>query len=249
MSLWFVVPAHGRVELTRICLRQLRQTCNALIDHGIEATAVVVADDENLDTARKLGFGWVNRDNRFLSRRFNDGIQLACDPNINPRPANYVVPCGSDDWVDHRLFLDLPPRDTIAAFQHMSFVSEDGREISPSLVNYPGGCGIRVYRRDVVAGLDYRPADEDRRSGCDTSILVHLRRHWGERLKLDHRDSDPRQIVDFKSAGQQINSYEAVARWRRTPYADHPLEQLATFFPSDAIVQMEAYYSKALVPA
>ena len=53
MSLWFCVPAHGRYELTRICLEQLRRTCDAL---PYEATAVVIADDENLHTAYELGF-------------------------------------------------------------------------------------------------------------------------------------------------------------------------------------------------
>src|SRR5687767_4792022 len=100
-SLWFVVPAFGRVELARICLRQLRRTCDALQAEGVEATAVVIADDENLDAARELGFGTIERDNRAVSRKFNDGIQLALDPAYNPRPGDYVVPCGSDDWVDH----------------------------------------------------------------------------------------------------------------------------------------------------
>ena len=126
-SLWFVVPAHGRVELARICLRQLRRTCDALALEGVEATAVVVADDENLNTARALGFGTVERNNAFTSRKFNDGIQFALDPEWNPRPADYVVPCGSDDWVDHRLFLHLPRPDTMIGFQRMSFVREDGR--------------------------------------------------------------------------------------------------------------------------
>ena len=79
-------------RLTAICLRQLRRTCDSLAENGVQATAVVIADDENLDTARELGFGTVDRDNRFISRRFNDGIQLACDPEFNPRPADYVVP-------------------------------------------------------------------------------------------------------------------------------------------------------------
>lgn len=51
-SLWFIVPAHGRAQLARICLGQLRRTCDALNAEGIAATAVVIADDENLDTAR-----------------------------------------------------------------------------------------------------------------------------------------------------------------------------------------------------
>src|SRR5688572_14547654 len=109
-SLWFIVPAHGRTELARICLRQLWRCCHDLIENGVDATAVVVADDENLDTARDLGFGWVRHDNQYTSQKFNEGIYLACN---NPRPADYVVPCGSDDWVDYRLFLELPPTDTM----------------------------------------------------------------------------------------------------------------------------------------
>src|SRR4051794_2342619 len=106
-SLFFIVPAAGRESLARVCLRQLRRTCDALQAEGIDANAVVIADDRNLRTATELGFGTVRRDNHFLARKFNDGIQLACDPQINERPVDYVVPCGSDDWVDHRLFLDL----------------------------------------------------------------------------------------------------------------------------------------------
>ena len=69
----------------------------------------MIADDENLDTAAELGFATVRRDNRFLARKYNDGIQLALDPSVNPRPADYAVPFGSDDWVDHRIFHRLPP--------------------------------------------------------------------------------------------------------------------------------------------
>lgn len=248
-TLWFVVPAHGRAELTRICLRQLRRTCEALTDHGVEASAVVISDDENLDTARELGFGWVKRNNRFLSRKYNDGIQKACDKQFNPRPVDYVVPCGSDDWVDYRLFLDLPAEDMIVGFKRMSFVREDGQEVSEALVNYPGGCGIRIYPRQVMAGLDYRPADEDRVSGCDTSILVNLHQHWQHGIRLHHPDTDPRQIVDWKSHGQQINSFEHVSRWRRRSTMRAPLEELADVFPAEALDEMAAYQASRLVSA
>jgi hypothetical protein len=107
-SLWFCVPVAGRERLTGICLRQLRRTCDSLTQEGVDATAVIVGDDTNLDTAHELGFATVERDNQYLSRKFNDGMQLACDRRYNPRPADYVVPLGSDDWVDHNIFLDLP---------------------------------------------------------------------------------------------------------------------------------------------
>lgn len=251
-SLWFCVPVHGRIPLTSICLRQLRRTCDSLIEEGIEATAVVIGDRENLNALPDLGFGMIERDNRFLSRKFNDGIQLACDPDYNPRPADYVVPCGSDDWVDYRIFCDLPPADTVLGFQRISFVREDGREISSSNVSYVGGCGIRVYPRQMMADVGYRPADEDRKRACDTSILTNVQR--AHPLKVAHANIDHRQIVDWKTPGQQLNTYVAVSRWRdRTSEANDPFTVLTGVFPTEALEEMAGHYEmireRELVPA
>jgi hypothetical protein len=244
-SLWFVVPAHGRLSLTRVCLRQLRRTCDALGDAGIEATAVVIADDENLDTARQLGFATVRRDNRFLSRKFNDGIQLALDPRFNPRPADYVVPCGSDDWVDWRLFTDLPKQDTMIGFPRMSFVREDGRQLTATHLTYEGGAGIRIWPRWILEGVGYRPADEDRPRGCDTSILVNTRAATRP-FSVAHFDTDSRWIVDWKSYGTQVNAYDQVTtRWRSEPLGD-PFDVLAGLYPDEALADMRAHYGLVL---
>ncbi len=247
-SLWFVVPAHGRRQLATICLRQLRRTCDALQENGVDATAVVIADDENLDTARELGFGTVRRDNRFLSRRFNDGIQLALDKRYNPRRADYVVPCGSDDFVDWRLFTDLPSQDTLLAFPNLSFVREDGQELRAVRLDYPGGAGIRVWPRKLLERVGFRPAAEDLRRGCDTSMLVNVDRELASGLKVEYRDTDPRQIVDWKSHGQNVNPYDTVAtRWRGETLGN-PWDALEDMYPSDALESMAAHYG-ALVPA
>jgi hypothetical protein len=124
-----------------------------------------------------LGFGTVERDNRYVSRRFNDGIQLACDPRYNPHPADYVVPCGSDDFVDWRIFTRLPMKDTVLGFQRISFVREDGMEMTTRFLNYVGGCGIRVYPRQVVEQLGFRPGDEDREGLRHVDSLQPPTRH------------------------------------------------------------------------
>ena len=85
-SLWFVMPAHGRLELAAICLRQLRRTIDSLDDNGIRASAVVVACDENLDTARELGFGWVERDNQFVSRALQRRRPARVRPHLQSAP-------------------------------------------------------------------------------------------------------------------------------------------------------------------
>lgn len=252
-SLWFVVPCHGRVDLARVCLRQLRRTCDALVDHGIEATAVIVADDENLTTAHELGFATVDRDNTFLGKKFNDGIQLALDPKFNPRPADYICPMGSDDWIDWRILITLPDPDRVLAFQHLSFVREDGREISAAKVNYPGGCGMRVYSAELMFLLGYRPADEDRTRACDTSILVNLRRahevEYGRRLLIAHLQTDPAQIVDWKNSGEQINTFEDVSQWFRGPAGSDPFVALADTYPAEALDEMREVYARAPVMA
>lgn len=248
MNLWFVMPAHGREELAAVCMRQLRRTCDSLTEHGIEATAVVIADDGNLDTARGLGFGTVERNNRFLAQKFNDGIQLALDPEVNPRPANYVCPIGSDDWIDYRILLTLPSPDRVLGFRNLSFVREDGREISYAKVGYAGGCGMRVYPRELMALVGYRPADEDRKRACDTSILNNVRREWQARhpgydLLIAHLDTDPRQIVDWKTEGVQINDYRNITGVWRGERHDDPFEVLAGVYPDEALEDMRAFYA------
>jgi hypothetical protein len=241
-SLWFVVPVHGRHRLTRICLTQLGRTCEQLMNAGIDATAVVIGDDENLEVAAGLGFATVERDNTYLARKFNDGIQLACDPHHNPRPADYVVPCGSDDWVDHRLFLDLPPKDTMVGFLRLAVVREDGREIVSRTIATRGGTGIRIYPRQLLEPVYFRPADEDRKRGCDTSILTNLGHVHGDGMKVVHRHLHDHQIVDWKSPVEQLNTYESLQVFGGSDAAD-PFEVLSETYPHDLLNEMREHYA------
>ena len=244
-SLWFVVPADGRAQLTRICLKQLRYTCDRLIENGIDATAVVVAADENLDTAQELGFAVFGRVNEPLGRKFNDGIAFALDPEMNERPADYVVMCGSDDWVDWRLFLELPPRDAMLAFRLAAFVSEDGRQIVSREIDYQGGVGIRVYPRKLLEGLRYRPADEKIARGCDTSIWVNVKRSHSRPPRILYGDRHPWQIVDWKSSSKQLNGYaEITTRFHRGEHATDPFETLRGVYPDDLLDEMSAHYER-----
>ncbi len=244
-SLWFVVPVYRRLQLTAICLRQLRRTCDALIEEGIAASAVIVGDSHDLRALRpdSLRFAHVIRDNEYVSRKFNDGIQLATDPKFNPAPADYVVPCGSDDWVDHRLFRRLPPRDTMYGFQQASFVREDGQEISSTFLQFHGGAGIRIIPRELVVPLHYRPADEDRERGCDTSIMRNLRLCHDDAFKVEHRHLHDRQIVDWKTPTTQLNDYTSYTRGRRSQRESDPFTELERYYPHDAIEEMRSLYA------
>jgi hypothetical protein len=242
-GLWFCVPVYGRVRLTGICLRQLRRTCDSLTENGVHASAVIVGDDTNLDTAHDLGFATVERDNRYLSRKFNDGIQLACDHRYNPRPADYVVPLGSDDWVDWQIFLDLPPQNTLVGFQRLAVVREDGQEITTRHLNYTGGSGIRIIPRKLLEPFGFRPADEDRQRACDTSILSNLRRHHTGQMHVMHYHYHDHQIVDWKSPAEQLNSYADLKAHRSTAPASDPFDVLAGAYPADSLEEMQAHYA------
>lgn len=244
-SLWFVVPADGRAELTRICLKQLRHVCDRLGENGIDASAVVVACDENLDTAAELGFAVFARVNQPLSRKFNDGIALALDGRLNGRPADYVVPCGSDDWIDWRILTDLPPPDAMLAFRQAAFVSEDGRQIISREIDYQGGVGIRVYPRQLLETLGYRPADEHRPRGCDTSIWVNVKRAQQREPKIIYGDRHLWQIIDWKSPGTQLNRFDDIAaRFRRGDRPADPFQVLAGLYPQDLLAEMAAHYER-----
>ena len=239
-SLWFVVPAHGREALAAVCLRQLRRTCNALAKGGIDATAVVIADDGNLDVAADLGFGTVEQGNDFLGRKFNDGYEFAAREGVE-----YVVPLGSDDWLDPRLILDAPlSPDTVRCARLCAMVSESGNRMMQVSVPYDGGIGPRIIPTALLAPLDYRPAVEDRQRGIDGTTLGRLRRAHRGSLALTYHDVHPLQLVDWKSRGSNLNTYAMCRVYQTDHGTSRPFEALAKHYPAEALDEMRAVYGR-----
>jgi glycosyltransferase involved in cell wall biosynthesis len=237
-TVFFVVPAHGRLEKTAVCLRQLKRTCDALSEQGFDASAVVVAQDENLETAKGLGFPAVRQDNYPLGRKWNDGYQYAARHG----DADYVIPLGSDDWVDPIILADLPGPTEIRCHRLSSVVSEDGQRISPLRIWYDGGDGVRIFPRNLIERLGCRPADEHRDRAIDTSImhrLVYL--HQGNLPPLKYFDASPWQIVDWKTRGGQLNTYEACLAYRYEAEQD-AWEILRDRYPAESLEEMRKVY-------
>lgn len=246
-SVWFCVPAHGRERLTRACLRQLRRTCDALEAEGVHAQAAVVAEDANLDTARELDFATVRRANQPLGRKWNDAYQLAADPRFNKHPADFVVALGSDDWVHPDLILaHLETDGELRCSRRSSVVREDGRRIAPlhimyQVKGYDFGDGVRMIRSDFLRKVGYRPAEEDRNRAIDTSVWRQLGYAHGRPPRITYTDLHPFQIVDFKSSGEQLNSYarclDHLKGWEQDPW-----RVLARYYPAEALDDMRAVY-------
>lgn len=133
----------------------------------------------------------------------------------------------------------------MVGFQHISIVREDGRELTTRFLNYAGGSGIRIYPRALMEPLGYRPADEDRKRGCDTSILINLTLHHTGRMRVMHHHHHDHQIVDWKSPTEQLNSYHDL-QIHRVAAADttDPFEALAGVYPDEALEEMRQHYAK-----
>lgn len=241
-ALVFVVPAHGRTELARVCLRQLARTCTELTENGLDATAVVVACDENLETARALGFEALDRPNQPLGKRWNDGYEHAARLG-----ADYLVPLGSDDWLDPDLLLrqKLPAPGELLCFRDSAVVREDGRELATLHIRYPGGDGVRVIATETLAPLRFRPAEDTRRRAIDTSILQRLTVALGREPTLRYGDVHALQVVDWKSPAN-LNGYTACLHFRKGPLLD-PWRALRGVYPAVALDEIQTVYGRVPV--
>lgn len=236
-TIWFVIPAHGRYELTEMCLTVLKEyTCAKLKEGGWRSSAVVVADDENLEIARRLDFATVERDNVPLGRKWNDGYELACKYG----EADYVIPLGSDDWIDPRYItaFDMPTDQEIRCHRLTAVVSEDGTRLARLLLTYEGGDGPRIYPARMFRRLGYRPAEEHRARAIDTSTLRRVSRLHG-RPRFVYCDLHPLQVVDFKSPEDQLNGYDACLSHQLGGVEEiEPWEALAQHYPPELVERM-----------
>lgn len=239
-SLWFVVPAHGRLQMAAACLRQLARTCEQLAEYDLRASAVVIAEDENLDIAADLGFATVNRANRPLGRKLNDGYELAALADVD-----YVVPFGTDDVIDPQLLVGDLPTERIRAHRLSAVVDESGAHLRHVKVTYEGGDGVRVIPLQLLKRLRYRPLDEDRNRAMDTSTTTRLGRALNvpQAALFEYRDLHPLQIVEFKSSSEQMNAYQPVSDSfgygdeSSTPFAD-----LEAVYPREFLEEVVGVY-------
>lgn len=239
----FIVPAHGRHAVAEVCLRQLRRTCDVLSEHGTLATAVIIADDENLEIAQDLDFHTVTRDNAQLGRKINDGYFVAG----NDLKADYMVPLGSDDWIDPRWIL-LPQNGETVATHLSTVVNEDCTRLAYLDITF--GDGVRVYSRRTLEKVGFRPAEEHRSRAIDAST------HRGtDAPSIVWHDTHPLAIVDFKTR-ENLNSYHGCAstygskyRQRFQQESEHAdvWERLAAVYPTEAISEMRALHDRELV--
>lgn len=237
VSVWFVTPAWQRYALTAVCLEQRLRVIERLAQEGIEGRCVVVADDENLDIARGFGFDVVERDNEWLGRRFNDGMEYA-----GRHGATWIVPIGSDSWIDPEYLLPLPmPGVTRTAAQYAVVASD---RIAACAVQNASGAGPYLFHRDLLALSGFRPAKDAIRRHVDSSTIAGLRSSPNWRWRKVH----PFQYVGFRGTPHITPYSRLVAKWGKAEHSD-PAVWLTRSYPADLVERALAALGPVAVAA
>ena len=224
MSVWFVTPAWQRFELTRVVLEQRRHVIGHLAERKVEAHCVVVADDANADIAEELGFDVLRSRNYALGRKFNDGIEYAARHG-----AEWVVPIGSDSFIDPAYFLPLPGEGVMRS-STLYALAEPARLGRLKIRNGPGVGPYMIPRTYLPKSL--RPAQDMRKRGVDGSTLAGLKRGYS----VEKVDLHPWQYVGFRRPDPapghpQMNSYSKL--YGRLGVGEEPevTEALSEYYP------------------
>jgi hypothetical protein len=229
-SLLFVIPAWQRVELSTICFRQHSQMLETLRGGGIDAQAVVIADDDNLDAAQAVGLLTLERPNQ-LGAKWNVGYEYA-----GRAAFDYVAALGSDSWYD-------PPEpalpekpDAMLCTRNYTVIDQTGTRQSHLCVRYEGGLGTRIMPTSMLKKCGYRPLEPGRDRYCDTATLEAIKRTYG-RVTFEYSDRHPFEIVGFFS-DVQLTPYRLLLQYWLVEHHD-----------GDAFAGLEEHYPAGLVAA
>jgi hypothetical protein len=236
VSLWFVTPAWQRYELSAVCFDQRVDVIRALAAAGVEARCVVIADDENLDLARERGLDALEAPN-ILSDKFNAGMEYA-----GFHGAEWIVPIGSDSWIDPAYFLPLPSSQVSRTSPLYCAVTAD-RLAELRVDNGKGGAGPYVLHRSRLAPVGFRPATPGLMRRVDSSTVRGL---------AGSPEWRPRNVHAFQYIGfrgtPHITGYDEL--WERWGIREHddPWAVLAEHYPAE-LVERASRALAAAVPA
>lgn len=233
MNVWLIVPAYRRLRVSTVAFAGIRWTLDELGRRGIAAQALVIADDANLKAASDNGFATLERPNRPLGQKWNDGYEHACRAG-----ATHVMPCGSDDWIHPDLIeamLAAGRPDAIVATRGSCAVAPDGSEVSILRIPYEGGDGIRLLPEPLLRRVNHRPTADKRDRAIDGAMRDKLHPiYW------IYVESDPLSIVDFKS-DTNLTAYEKFATAGYV--ADTvPFDALRDLYPAALVDQAHEMY-------
>lgn len=221
-SIWFVTPAWKRFALSDVCFNQRAQTIEELKRVGVDAHCIVVSDDRNLDIAKSYGFETFTRDNDWLGMRFNDGIEYAYNNG-----ADWVVPVGSDSWVQYQYFVPLPEVDRIRTSYYLCTVTRD--RLAHLMIAPNHGGGPYMIGRGLLP-KNARPAKDKINRSTDRSIINGIKKP----IKWNIRNLDKFQHVSFRGTVHITKYSNLVKKWGSSEHTNN-WDLLKTKYDSDLV--------------
>lgn len=244
ISACILSAAWRRFDVTRLVLQQRQALCAELAARGVQATSLIVADDENIDIAREYGALTLEHPNDPLGAKANAGLQHAASL------ADWVVWIGSDDWIHPDAFDPLlaeapdgPGR--IIAGQRLSMVDTTTGEIqrirTPSQYGaIPWFLESRLLQaRQAVRRGPIRPEIP---RGLDGSLVQGLRRSLTP-FRHETHDMHEFRCVDFKTP-ENLSAYEGVKNVLADGAPEPAAPVLRQWFPPDLVDQAELLFAR-----
>lgn len=259
MNVWLISPAWRRYGVTELALSERRWLCDTLASRGVEANAVIVADDDNLDIARSFGFDTVEYPNdRGLGARFNVAFRHAYEQG-----ADYVIHVGSDDWVHPDFFDPLPLEETFGQidFSELAGAGTMTRKAAPTVltaarigvVDLESGTGFVFNKRRpwgvIPWAIPRAVFDRDGTELCDPEFTRGIEGSMSSRWTVDYRAHDPHPFlaVDFKS---DTNVTDYMRLWLLgLPQLPDVWAALAEHYPTRFVEQARSLHESLAVAA
>lgn len=256
MNVCLVSPAWQRYEVSDLCFAQRRWLLDELAARGIEATAVVIADDDNLDIARGYGLDTIDFPNdRGLGAKFNIGFKHAYDSG-----ADYTIHIGSDDWVHPKWFgplaglRDMPlPEPTPGQPVVMNVGPRVLTAGQLDVVHLPTQMALTFHKRRMWGVVPWAlPRELFERQGfelVEPGIMKGVEGSMAGRMggvAFVHHDL-PHVCVDFKS-DTNVTSFERLWKLPDHPELPDPFDELRKHYPVELVDKAEAL-SEELIPA
>jgi len=236
-SLCFITPVWQRYELTEIVLKHRKLVCDELQSMGIDASSIIIGDDDNLDIALKLGFEVVERDNEFLSRKFNDGYEYAFSAGFD-----YCYPVGSDSLLTADQFMHNVGEELPVASHYYCMIHSSGMERIDVEIAVPGGIGPLIIPVPMLTKFP-RPIQEDMRRGCDNAARQTI---LSAGVQILTRKADAQwEHVAFQSGVTQITDYERIRRVYNAEQYDIDygvFPEIEALYDSGTITALKDYY-------
>lgn len=224
-------PAYGRPEVSSIVYQHRRWLLDTLADRGIEARALIVADDVNLELAEHHGLDTLRFPNRPLGAKVNAGIRRALELD-----ADHVYFVGSDSLPLPDMFEALDPDAATFGRWYAMLV---GRRVLVLDCNVPT-YAANIYPRRLLASRRGRWCDPDLNRGLETSIRQRLST-TGPYLEREV-DRSHFQLLTIRS-GEQITDTSKITRRYLNHEADYD-QLVAAGHPFRVIRAALAYCSE-----